>query len=264
MNIKTNVFLLFLVVLCSVSICSGQGTMNPQYDGYVSVALDENMVAHQTVVVQGTTTGGCTQTITYVCGPNGQTCQSQYTYPNCVNALHSATITNNIGTTTSETSSPGVSPFSYLSYQTTSNYQVSAQDFTDKKKIPVTVKIKVLCTALGVIMSQILYNNEVIDLDLAYTKSRWNNSYTTELGGSVRCFVSSWCTAATTPPTCDPQSVIQEPYVVGQQASCKRYYNTDWFVLRYGTGPWKCFPTIPGQNAIGDDGDSSFKSCTKL
>src|SRR5581483_2580385 len=52
------------------------------------------------------------------------------------------------------------------------------------------------------------------ELDLAYSKSKWNNTYTTLLGGSVRCFVDSWCTADTTPPTCDPDYVDQHPLIL--------------------------------------------------
>lgn len=103
------------------------------------------------------------------------------------------------------------------------------------------------------------------ELDLAYSKSKWNNTYTTLLGGSVRCFVDSWFTADTTPPTCDPDYVDQHPLIVGQSASCWKYYDTDWLAFRFKlTGsPWKCFPLIPGQNAIGTD-DAGVKSCTKL
>jgi hypothetical protein len=106
-----------------------------------------------------------------------------------------------------------------------------------------------------------------IDIDLAYTKSKWNNTYTTLPGGAVKCFVSTWCTPATTPPTCDVASADQYPLIVGQQASCKQYYDTSWLTVRIKRagvwGPRGCAPLIPGQNAIGTD-DSSVKSCTKL
>lgn len=104
-----------------------------------------------------------------------------------------------------------------------------------------------------------------VDFELAYTKSKWDNTYTTLLGGAVRCFVSSWCTAGTTPPTCDPSSVDQYPSIPGQQASCWRYYKTNWMAVRIRiTGwPWKCFPLLPGENAFGTT-DSSAMVCTKL
>jgi hypothetical protein len=102
------------------------------------------------------------------------------------------------------------------------------------------------------------------DFDLAYTKSKWNNTYTTLPFGAVRCFVSSWCTAGTTPPTFDPGYIDQHPLIAGQQASCWQYYDTDWIAFKWtSSSSWICIPLILGQNAIGPD-DSSVKSCTKL
>jgi hypothetical protein len=102
-----------------------------------------------------------------------------------------------------------------------------------------------------------------IDIELAYTKSKWNNTYSSVLGGGVQCFVSQWCTVASQPPACNPSYVIQEPTYPGQNnVSCWPYYNTNWLAWRIGGGAWNCFPLLPGQNAVGTT-DSSVASCTQ-
>ncbi len=103
-----------------------------------------------------------------------------------------------------------------------------------------------------------------IDYNLAYTKSKWN-SYNQVLPDGKRCFLDSWCTSDTTPPTCNPSYADQLPLIPGMPISCFPYYETTWVAtrIRILNWPWKCFPLIPGQNAIGTT-TSSLKTCTKL
>lgn len=104
-----------------------------------------------------------------------------------------------------------------------------------------------------------------VDYELAYTKSKWNG-FTQLVGeGDKKCFVDSWCTPATTPPTCNPSWVIQNPLIPGLEASCWQYYYTDWVAVRIRIvdATWRCFPLILSQNARGTI-DSSLKACTKL
>lgn len=118
---------LFIALILFVATGAGQlqQTMVPQYAAYVSYSYDDtNNLLYQTVLVDGTTTGGCTQTITVVCGPNGQTCTYQFTHQSCLTAVHTPTITNQLGNAGGTSTGPSVNPFSYLSYQTTTSLPV--------------------------------------------------------------------------------------------------------------------------------------------
>ena len=118
---------------------------------------------------------------------------------------------------------------------------------------------EVYCSLAGVIFN---IGWPSIQFELASTKSKWNNTYTTASGGAVQCFVTQWCTVASQPPLCNPPYVIQEPFAAGGQASCWQYYETLWIGESLNGGPWSCIPLIFAQNAIGTS-DSSVMSCTK-
>lgn len=118
--------------------------------------------------------------------------------------------------------------------------------------------LQYICSAAGVLASII----NSFHLELAYTKSKWNGTYTSLTLGAVRCYVTQWCTVATQPPLCNPSYVDQQPLIPGQQVSCWQYYNTTWLAESFAGGPWTCIPLIPDQNAVGT-GDSSAMACTK-
>lgn len=256
----TTAILMWLVMLPLVAL----GQMTPHYDSYTAYSVDANLNISQTVVVEGytsTATGSCNTTCCQgMAYPPYYTCWS-CPIPGCAGSTHTPKIYNVIGGVGGWSTGPAWNPFAYGSYQTTSTYHA-----TPPQTISATTEADVICSVVGGIFSGGGGGFDV-DIDLAYTKSKWNNTYTTTFGGGVRCFVSSWCTAATTPPTCDPQSVEQRPLITGQQASCWRYYNTDWLTIRFKIGGvWgsrTCFPLIPDQNAIGTD-DSSVSACTKI
>jgi len=106
-----------------------------------------------------------------------------------------------------------------------------------------------------------------IEIDLAYSKSKWTGTFSNGVLGKVRCYETSWCTPETTPPTCNPSFSDQEPLIPGMQASCWHYYSTTWLIWRIKAPngvwvPWECEALIPGNNAFGTE-DSSLGSCTK-
>jgi hypothetical protein len=120
-------------------LCIAQ--MNPQYESYVTWAAypGENKI-YQTVIVDGTTTGGCT--FTYVCGPNNQQCTG--TYPWCSTARHYARITNVVNGVGGTSTGPQISPFQYMSYQTTTVATVEQGE-----EVPSSWEGAAICTVIG-------------------------------------------------------------------------------------------------------------------
>jgi hypothetical protein len=102
------------LVICLAGCCCGQ--MIPQYDSYATYSSDSHNNFYQTIVVEGTTTGSCY----YTCGPNNQQCQFSW----CYTAMHTPKINNVINGVGGWTTGPGVSPFSYISFQTTTSVQI--------------------------------------------------------------------------------------------------------------------------------------------
>jgi hypothetical protein len=92
-----------------------QAQMTPQYASYVSRTTDASNNLHQTVVVDGQTTGSCY--FTYTCGQYGQQCQG--TYPGCVGSVHTPSIYNVLKGVGGWSTGSGQDPFTYMSYQTT-------------------------------------------------------------------------------------------------------------------------------------------------
>jgi hypothetical protein len=130
---------LFLMPLLAAfcASCWAQG-MFPHYDSYTTYSMDSNLKIYQTVVVEGYTAGSCN----YVCGPNNQQC----TIAGCSSAVHTPRINNVIGGVGGWSTGPASSPFSYLSYQTTTSVQGTAghQDSASTEG-------DVLCSGLGLL-----------------------------------------------------------------------------------------------------------------
>jgi hypothetical protein len=108
-----------------------------------------------------------------------------------------------------------------------------------------------------------------IQFELATTKSQTNfmtpgTNQQVAPDGTVECFVNPYCTAATSPPACNPNFVLQSPVFAGAPGTtCRSFYITTWLAQRFaGDTFWNCFPLLPGQNATGVS-DSTLGVCTK-
>lgn len=122
---------------------------------------------------------------------------------------------------------------------------------------------EVMCTQFGTFFGNLLN----MQYELALTKSETNESdpktnQPVGTDGSVNCEVASYCTAATTPPICNPSFVVQHPLIPGQKISCSYYYTTLWLAERpSSTAAWNCLPVLPEQNAVGTS-NASLGVCT--
>lgn len=80
--------------------------------------------------------------------------------------------------------------------------------------------------------------------------------------GTVDCALLAHCTAATSPPICNPSLTQQHPLIAGMLAKCHNYYESLWLAERPRPGfAWTCLPLVPGQNAVGTQ-DASLGACT--
>jgi hypothetical protein len=123
---RTGCVLFVFLISCGMA-CVGQD-MVPQYNMYVSRSVDNNGILSQTVIVDGYTSGNCSQGII------------------CVGMSHTASITNTLGAAGgTETDQPN-SPVAYISYQTTTSVQV--ESLLD---IQATAEGTVVCTSAGAI-----------------------------------------------------------------------------------------------------------------
>jgi len=243
----------FVAVILSVPLVA---QMTPQYTLYQSFVFDsQTNTLTSTVTIQGTTVGSCTMTVTccqslpgwpyYTCG----TCQEPI--PGCTNATHTPKITNRIGAVGGDTTGSPVPAFGYI------NYSVSvAASVTPGTVVQGDVGACVSCSVIGSFWCN------GWQFGLAFTKSKWNGVSSSFPDGSKECQVTDWCTPETSPPKCSPSTVIQIPIVPGAQATCRAYYDTDWFWETPPGGLTLCFPLFPGDNGTGTD-DPSLKSCTK-
>jgi hypothetical protein len=233
---KTVRVLLFSVL--SVFTCLGNcfATFTYQYNSYITYSADANNVIYQTVLLQGAATGDCY----YPCNCGQYGCQ-QCPIPGCVGAQHTPSITNTIDSAGGTTTGGSGDMFNYINMQTTTSFQAQPDvDYTG------TADAEVFCSAAGSSIFGSLLN---IDLAVATTKDKTTNSNPQPDGSSI-CDVTPWCTAATSPPACNPSYVIQRPFYHGQQVSCASYYTTTWLAEKYATDVyWNCFPILPGQNA---------------
>jgi hypothetical protein len=94
----------------------------------------------------------------------------------------------------------------------------------------------VICSVFGTFWS----NLSNMQIELATTHSQTLTSQPLSTGVEL-CILQPWCTAATTPPDCNPQTVTQLPLLPGAGASCSSYYNTYWGAERSGPGTnWTC------------------------
>lgn len=101
----------------------------------------------------------------------------------------------------------------------------------------------------------------------AFTKSAtdFNDPLTNthQADGAAYCALKPWCTAATSPPACNPNHVYERPRIFGITVNCYPYYTSRWLAVKYaGSSVWDCYPVIPGENATGTT-DSSLGSCSK-
>lgn len=211
-------------------------TYTPYFSSYANVTADDTNI-YTAVGIDGsgvmTTSGSC---------------------PYLGGIYHYSTLVNSIGNVSSGwVSGNQQCPDCYVSDE-----QDEELPYDPDTDYPFSWEADMNCSVAGAFFS----TADLIDVELAYTKSKWNGSYTSLLDGGVQCFVSQWCTVASQPALCDPSNVIQEPLISGQQASCWQYYNTTWLAESFRGGPWSCFPLIPFQNAIGT-ADSSVAACTK-
>ena len=119
MKLKTLAIALAGSIIIFVMPCPAQmGT--PSYDSYVTVSLDANNVAYQTVVVEGTTTGYVPPQCQYRCG--------QYNWcilPGCP-PTHTPKIYNVFNGLGGWAQGGGAYPNSYISYSTTVSAQAIA------------------------------------------------------------------------------------------------------------------------------------------
>ncbi len=210
-----------ILVLSPIGFAQVNQTMLPNYDTYTTLSGDANNNIYQTVVVEGTTTGSCTQTITVVCGPYGQTCTYTYTYQSCLTATHTPTITNKLGTAGGTTTGPAVSPFSWLSYQTTTVYHASpGQD------VPSTTQASVVCSVVGPIFNPPPVPEHIAIATVVLATATQNPGTGTDCypgedcTNPAICNTMSSCTAATSPPTCTGPKQIKDASPVRPCSQC--------------------------------------------
>lgn len=212
-------------------------TYVPNFSSYTNVAADETNI-YTAVGVDGSgvmsTSGSC---------------------PNLSSIYHYSILMNSIGSVSSGWVSGSQNcPDCYVSDEQDEDLPYDPDtDYTFNWEADMS------CSFAGTFFS----SSDFIDIELAYTKSKWNGTFSTAIDGGAVCYVSQWCTVASQPALCDPSTVTQEPFIVGQQASCWQYYNTSWLAEKFSWQTnWGCFPLLPGQNAIGTS-DSSVATCTK-
>jgi|GEM_PF-6261307 len=114
--------ILISFLICLAGCCWGQ--MTPQFDSYATYSSDSNNNLYQTIVVEGTTLGACTTTCCQSSPyPPYYSCWSCQ-IPGCSSLIHTPKINNVINGVGGWSTGPGVSPFSYISYQTTTSVQI--------------------------------------------------------------------------------------------------------------------------------------------
>lgn len=233
-------FLLFSISPSSVSAQGCIESVTSNYSAYQDVSSDGNTI-YTSVAVEG----GTNMVIDYSqswCGGilGGQT--------------HQSWVYNHIGSTGGWVWGGTACVDCYLSAE--NDQSIVAEDGVD---YTFNWGAEVDCSVSGQLFSIL----DFLDVELAYTKSKYNGSFSTAPDGGAVCYVGQWCSVASQPALCDPSYVIQEPFIVGQQASCSQYYNTIWLAEKFSwQTDWGCFPLLPGQNAIGTS-DSSVATCTK-
>ena len=208
-------------------------TMNPTYGTYHNESSDGTKI-YTSVLVDGS--AGCQPSASC----------------NCSGATHTPEAYNKLGTVGGWSSGTPGCVNCYLSYQ--NNQSITA---TPSVQYTFVGEGEVVCSLAGAFY---VVSFPTIDVRLAYTKS----VVTSEIenpSGSATCYTSSWCTPATTPPLCNPSSVIQQPLIVGMTAKCYNYYSTIWLWEKIGSAAGHCLPLIPGQNATGTQ-DTSLSACT--
>jgi hypothetical protein len=235
--------MLVAAVLSLAETCPGQ--MTAHYDSYTTYSVDTNLVISQTVLVEGYTTTAsgtcnttCCQSTPY---PPYYYCQS-CPIPGCSTSTHTLRINNVIGGAGGWSSSSPGSPFTYQSFQTTSQVQgVVGQDISSSSEG------QAICSVSGTILDVIFLN----DVKISHVKVETLSS--TEIGGgAVKCRTASWCTPQTEPGLCNPPDVTQQPLLPWLTATCSPYYNTWWLAEKFlRTSAWVCIPLFPGESAFG-------------
>lgn len=226
-----------------VTFTVAQVTMTPAYSAYNSFRYDITTGrTYSTSYISGTSYGSCNN-------PNGIGCSS------IVHTLSSRNVISGpSGTNPNPYAYISGAPFAYLSL---SNTQSLAQNPGDT--LTDNIYVQASCSYAGFLQG-FSFNFQI---KLAYTKSHTTSESSPAPDGSVRCSVVPWCTAETTPPICNPSSVVQQPLIVGMTAKCYNYYHTEWLAERWSSSvPWTCIPLIPGQNGVGTQ-ESSRYACTK-
>lgn len=217
----------FLLVVILAMACGSQAQMYARYDTYATYSLDANNNVYQTVVVEGTTTGSCC----FEACSGGNCCNSA-----CFSAIHTPKIYNVVGGAGGWSTGPGIGPFAYMSYQTTTTVQANPG-----QTVQASWEGDVFCSAIGQILG--VGGNPIIGW--AYTKEVW-------IGAQLQgfCAVTRACNNTTT-PLCTAPSV----YVGG--ANCSPAWNSYWVTVKIGTGPTQCF--VAFSNATSD---TSQEWCT--
>jgi hypothetical protein len=206
----------------------------PNYALYVTESTDGTKI-YTTVLSDGSTTG-----------TGGAGCN----YPS---ATHTAVAYNTIGSVNSKMNgSPGCMTC-YLSVQ-------NDQEIVGTPGViyVFTGSTNIICSVFGTFWSN-LFSTQI---EVAATHSKVTSTKPSS-GGYEICNVTSWCTAATTPPDCNPSFVAQAPLIAGGTASCLAYYDTVWLATRPAAGQlWNCYPPIPGESAEGST-NASLVSCIR-
>jgi hypothetical protein len=123
---------------------------------------------------------------------------------------------------------------------------------------------QVICSVFGTIFSSGLFPQ--VEIALTKVQTNLSNPGTNKPvpgdPGAVTCVTNSWCTPATTPPDCPVQSLIQQPIILGSNASCAKYYNTYWLAERPSSGgTWSCISALPPDNSFSTPSTDQAK-CT--
>jgi hypothetical protein len=221
-------------------------TFTPEYDTYTQFSGDDNYI-YQTVIVEGTTTGDCYYTCN--CGQYG--CQ-QCTIPNCP-AAHTPQIYNVLNGVGGWSYGTPVNMFSYISYQTTTQYLKPSD--TDSGTISGSTSTGIDCAAaLGLIFATAV-ETHFIDWGTSRYKVKTLTFEGTQTSpGRVQyavCNVTPWCSNTSTP--FGFQGELDDSILV---TSCANYYTckADW--LKVGTPPIFYFRLCTGTI------DSSQPVCT--
>lgn len=145
------------------------------------------------MVVEGTTVGSCNQTVTVVCGPNGQTCTYVTPIPGCSTATHTPSIYNSLNGVGGWSTGPASAPFSFMTYSTTTSVALQPG-----QEVSGSIKAQVTCSVIGVIFllelvpkvhfgSDFVWFDDPIVVDPLRGKCNWAIANKTECSKVAHC-----------------------------------------------------------------------------